>query len=64
MEALSLIRFKDKQETNSPEHFGIKFDDGRVLCFCCGGWIYPGGYEILEDYKGFSYLDDTLKEYY
>lgn len=62
--AVSLVKFRDTLEENSAEHFGILFDNGFILCFCCGGYVEPEDYEIIEDYKGFAYLDDTLKQYY
>ena len=62
--AISLVRFKDLLEENADEHFGILFENGFILCLCCGGCLEPEDYEILEDFKGFAYLDDTLKQYY
>lgn len=62
--AVSLVRFRDTLEENSTEHFGILFDNGFILCFCCGGYVEPEDYEIIEDYKGFAYLDETLKQHY
>lgn len=26
--------------------------------------LEPGHYEIIEDYNGFEYLEETLKEYF
>ena len=62
--AISLVRFRDTLEENSDDHFGILFENGFILCFCCGGYVEPEDYEILEDYEGFAYLDDTLKQSY
>ena len=62
--AVSLVRFRDTLEDNSEEHFGILFENGFILCFCCGGYIEPEDYEIIENYNGFAYLDETLKRYY
>ncbi len=62
--AKCLIKFKDTSEDESAEHFGILFDNDSVLCFCCGGYLKPGEYEIIEMFIGFDYLDQTLKEYY
>lgn len=63
MEARSLIKFKDLDEPDDI-HFGIIFNDDRILCLCCGGWVELGHYEIIEDYNGFEYLEETLKEYF
>jgi len=62
--AVSLVRFRDTLEENSDEHFGILFNDGVILCFCCGGTVEPEDYEIIENYNGFAYLDETLKEHF
>lgn len=62
--AVSLVRFRDTLEDNSEEHFGILFENGFILCFCCGGYVEPEDYEIIENYNGFAYLDETLKQYY
>ena len=62
--AVSLVKFRDTLEENSDEHFGILFDNGFILCFCCGGYVEPEDYEIIENYNGFAYLDETLKNHY
>lgn len=64
MNAKSLVRFRDLLEENNEPHFGILFDDGKILCLCCGGIIEKDDYEIIENYHGFEYLDETLKEHY
>ena len=62
--AESLVRFRDTLEDQSDEHFGIIFDNGYVLCLCCGGCLEPDDYEIIENFHGFAYVDETLKSYY
>lgn len=62
--AVSLVRFRDTLEDNSEEHFGILFENGFILCLCCGGYVEPEDYEIIENYNGFAYLDETLKQHY
>jgi hypothetical protein len=62
--AVSLVLFADTLEENPTPHYGILFDNGFILCLCCGGYVEPEEYEILEDFKGFAYLDDTLKQYF
>lgn len=62
--AVSLVKFKDTLEDDSAEHFGILFDNGFVLCFCCGGYVEPDDYIIIENYNGFDYLDEVLKNHY
>ena len=62
--AKSLVRFRDTLEKHADEHFGILFENGFILCLCCGGYVEPEDYEIIESYDGFAYLDETLKEHY
>ena len=62
--AESLVRFRDTLEDQSDELFGIIFDNGYVLCLCCGGCLEPDDYEIIENFHGFAYVDETLKSYY
>lgn len=62
--AKCLVRFKDTLEKHADEHFGILFEDGEVLCLCCGGVVEAEDRRILKQYDGFAYLDDTLKQYY
>ena len=62
--AINLVLFKDTLEENSEPHYGILFDNGNILCFCCGGIVEPDDYEIIENFNGFAYLDETLKEHY
>lgn len=61
---VSLVKFRDTLEENSDEHFGLLFEDGMILCFCCGGYVEPEDYEIIENYNGLKYLDETLKQHY
>lgn len=62
--AVSLVLFHDMLEDESANHYGILFDNGFILCLCCGGYVEPEDYEILENYNGFAYLDETLQQYY
>lgn len=62
--AIGLVLFHDLLEENSDNHYGILFENGSILCLCCGGYVPPEDYEIIENFKGFAYLDETLKIYY
>lgn len=62
--AKCLVLFNDTLEENSDNHYGILFENGFILCLCCGGYVEPEDYEIIEEFDGFAYLDDTLKEHY
>lgn len=59
-----LVVFKDKLEEDADKHFGILFENGFILCLCCGGFLEPEDYEIIEAFDGFAYVDEVLKEYY
>ncbi len=63
MQARSLVKFRDVRLPDNI-NFGIIFDNDWVLCFCCGSWFKPDEYEIVEDYNGFEYLEETLEEYF
>lgn len=62
--AIGLVLFHDLLEENSDNHYGILFENGFILCLCCGGYLEPEDYEIIENFNGFPYLDETLKEHY
>lgn len=62
--AISLVLFHDTLEDEPVNHYGIFFDNGFILCLCCGGYVEPEDYEIIEDYNGFAYIDETLKQYF
>lgn len=61
--AKSLVLFVDNLEDDATPHYGILFDNGFILCLCCGGYVEPEDYEILKDFKCFAYIDKTLKEH-
>ena len=62
--AKSIVLFVDTLEDNPTPHYGILFDNGFILCLCCGGFVEPDDYEILEDFHDFAYLDETLHEHF
>ena len=62
--AVSLVKFVDTSNDNATENFGVLFKDGNVLCLCCGGLVEADDCEITENFGGFAYLNETLKEYY
>ena len=62
--AVSLVLFRDTLEDNAETHYGILFDNDWILCLCCGGYLEPEDYEIIENFNGFAYLDEALKEHF
>ena len=42
LNAVSLVVFQDLTDDEEfRNHYGILFDDGFILCLCCGSWIEP-----------------------
>lgn len=62
--AIGLVLFHDLLEEHSDNHYGILFENGFILCLCCGGYVEPEDYEIIENFNGFAYVDETLKNHY
>lgn len=62
--ATNLVLYRDTLEDDATPHFGIRFDNDWILCLCCGGWVEPEDYEIIKEYNGFDYVDDTFKANY
>ena len=62
--AISLVLFNDLTKENEPSHYGVLFENDYILCLCCGGYLKPQEYKILENYNGFAYLDQTLHEHF
>lgn len=62
--AMGLVLFHDLLEENSDNHYGILFENGFILCLCCGSYVEPEDYEIIENFHGFTFLDETLKNHY
>lgn len=62
--AIGLVLFRDLLEEDSETHYGILFENGFILCLCCGGRVDPEDYEIIKNFNGFENLDETLKNHY
>ena len=62
--AISIVKFRDTLEDDNEEHFGILFEDGTVLCLCCGGVLEPEDHVVTKNYQGFAYVDETLHRFY
>lgn len=58
--AKGLILFSDIKYHET--HMGILFENGWCLCLCCGGWLKPDEFDIVEDYEGFAYVEELLME--
>lgn len=57
-----IVKFRDTLEDNPKMNYGLLSPDGDVICFCCGGTLEQGDYEILEDLGHPGYLNDMMKE--
>ena len=64
MGEVRLVRFVDTVEGDAEVHFGILFENGDILCLCCGGTVEKGDYEIREEFDSdcWSVVDNTLAE--
>lgn len=61
--AIKVVYFCDTLEGNSIPNFGILFNNKYILCLCCGSWIKPGDYEIIEEIDDFNSINETLKKW-
>ena len=61
--AIKVVLFADTLEENAEKHYGILFENGFILCFCCGGYIEPEDYIIIE-YCDLDKVDETLLKNY
>lgn len=59
IKAIGVVLFRDILEEGADKHFGILFESGFVLCLCCGGYIEPEDYVLIE-YCGWAKADDIL----
>jgi len=60
--ATGVVLFADCLE-GTKKHYGILFENGFILCFCCGSYIEPGGFIIIE-YCDWDKVDETLLKNY
>lgn len=60
MGTATLVKFKDLLEDDGEIHFGILFEDGNLLCMCCGSTVEEGDYEIVEDVYDWWAADQAL----
>ena len=49
--------------TMTEKHYGVLFEYGFILCFCCGGYVDPEDYIIIE-YCDWDKVDETLLKNY
>lgn len=59
--AKSIVTFTDRFE-EPYKHFGILFDNGFILCLCCGSYIEPEDYIIYEHHSWHDVKQILLKE--
>ena len=39
---------------------GIRLDDGRILCGCCGGILEPGEFTIVKIFTGWVNIFNAI----
>jgi len=59
--ATGVVLFTDRLE-GTEKHYGVLFENGFILCFCCGGYIKPEDYIIVK-YCDWNNIDETLLNY-
>ncbi len=57
-----VVLFADPLE-GTEKHYGVLFENGFILCFCCGGYIEPEDYIIIE-HCDWNKVDETLLKNY
>ena len=60
--ATGVVLFSDRLK-GTEKHYGILFENGFIFCFCCGGYIEPEDYIIVE-YCDLDKVDETLLKNY
>jgi len=60
--AKEIVVFTDTLE-KTEKHYGVLFANGFILCFCCGGYIEPEDYIIIE-HCDWDKVDETLLKNY
>ena len=60
--AIAIVLFADRLK-GTEKHYGVLFENGFILCFCCGGYIDPEDYIIIE-YCDWDKVDETLLKNY
>ena len=60
-EKYQCVMFRDLLEDDAPIHYGILLPDQSVLCFCCGGTVEQGEYEII-DHIPWQYLEALCQD--
>jgi hypothetical protein len=58
------VKFKDTE--NNVTHIGIRYDNGDIICGCCGGVIpfdeqvIEYGFELIKEYKDWINFSNIL----
>ena len=60
--ATEVVLFADCLE-GTEKHYGVLFENGFILCFCCGGYIEPEDYIIIEHCDWNNINETLLKNY-
>lgn len=56
-----LIIFSDIFDDDPVPQFGILFENGWVMCLCCGSYMEPDEFDILEVCGDIGILNEILK---
>ena len=54
---IAQVLFRDEENNLCA---GIRLDDGRVLCGCCGGILEPGELSIVKVFKDWENISDAI----
>lgn len=63
VKAEEVVLFIDIQEGDSEPHFGVLFENGFILCLCCGEFVESSNCDILKHYP-WEQIDTTLLALY
>ena len=55
---MDIVLFANSSDVTE-KHYGVLFENGFILCFCCGGYIYPEDY-IIINHCDWDKVDETL----
>lgn len=54
---IAQVLFRDEENNLCA---GIRLDDGRILCGCCGGILEPGEFTIVKVFKDWVNISNAI----